>query len=104
MRQHGGVAPDVRRSARCVAAAAALATVVTAGILPIYPGVAVAAPAPCQSTPQPSMQTVTEPPWAQQRFDPDRLAGVVGTLAMLVLLVANVVPRGRRRGWRPGTG
>ncbi len=31
------------------------------------------------------------------------LAGVVGVLAALVILVANVVPRGRRRGWRPGT-
>jgi membrane-anchored mycosin MYCP len=31
------------------------------------------------------------------------LAGVVGLLAALVILVANIVPRGRRRGWRPGT-
>jgi subtilisin family serine protease len=32
------------------------------------------------------------------------LAASVGGLALLVVLVANVVPRGRRRGWRPGTG
>jgi membrane-anchored mycosin MYCP len=32
------------------------------------------------------------------------LTAGVGGLALLVILVANVVPRGRRRGWRPGTG
>jgi len=31
------------------------------------------------------------------------LAAGVAVLALLVVLVANVVPRGRRRGWRPGT-
>jgi membrane-anchored mycosin MYCP len=31
------------------------------------------------------------------------LAAGVGGLALVVVLVANVVPRGRRRGWRPGT-
>jgi type VII secretion-associated serine protease mycosin len=31
------------------------------------------------------------------------LAAGVGALALLVVLVANVAPRGRRRGWRPGT-
>jgi type VII secretion-associated serine protease mycosin len=30
------------------------------------------------------------------------LAGGVGLLAVLVVVLANVVPRGRRRGWRPG--
>jgi type VII secretion-associated serine protease mycosin len=32
------------------------------------------------------------------------LAVGIGGLALLVVLVASVVPRGRRRGWRPGTG
>jgi subtilisin family serine protease len=32
------------------------------------------------------------------------VASGVGGLALLVVLIANVVPRGRRRGWRPGTG
>jgi membrane-anchored mycosin MYCP len=31
------------------------------------------------------------------------LAGGVGALTVLVVLVAVVVPRGRKRGWRPGT-
>jgi hypothetical protein len=30
------------------------------------------------------------------------LAGGVAGLALLVVLVATVAPRGRRRGWRPG--
>ena len=32
------------------------------------------------------------------------LAAGVGGLALLVVLAASIVPRGRRRGWRPGTG
>jgi type VII secretion-associated serine protease mycosin len=32
------------------------------------------------------------------------LAGGVGCLALIVVLIAIVVPRGRQRGWRPGTG
>jgi type VII secretion-associated serine protease mycosin len=41
---------------------------------------------------------------AHRRIVALSLAGGVGGLALLVVLVAVVVPRGRRRGWRPGTG
>jgi type VII secretion-associated serine protease mycosin len=70
-----------------LATAAALATVATATVVPLAPGPAAAAPLPCPVTPPAGVASVTEVPWAQQRFDLDRLAAFTGDRKVTVAVI-----------------
>lgn len=62
------------RPLRSVAAMAALSVALTAGALPLDARPAAAAVGPCPGSPPASQPPPTTQPWAQQRFDPARLA------------------------------
>jgi membrane-anchored mycosin MYCP len=74
--RHGAMraAPTSHWPLRSVAAAVALSVALTAGALPLDARPAAAAAGPCPSSPPASQPPPTTVPWAQQRFDPARLA------------------------------
>ncbi|MGC9668211.1 type VII secretion-associated serine protease mycosin [Planosporangium sp. 12N6] len=57
-----------------VYAAAVLVTAMTAGVVPVGPRPAAAAPAGCPVAPPQSLPAAGDTPWAQQRFNPARFA------------------------------